>query len=140
MRHCVLERSLVLLVNCYGAGWVAKAVAAEERSEAASGCAAVVKSASSVNQAHRMYRFCDRCAIERSLVLLVNCYGAGWVAKFVAADEPCEAASGCAAVVKSASTVNLAYRVYQFCDRYVAVAHHLDRSLVPLVSDYTRDG
>ena len=58
----------------------------------------------------------------------------------VAVDEWNEATSGCAAVVKSASTVNLAYRVYRFCDRYVAVAHHLDRSLVLLVSDYTRDG
>ena len=58
-----------------------------------------------------MYRFYDRFALERSLVLLVNCYGAGWVAKFVAADEPCEAASGCVAVVKSASSVNQVYRV-----------------------------
>ena len=39
---------------------------------------AVVKSASSVNQAYRVYLFCDRCALERSLVLLVSGYiGAG---------------------------------------------------------------
>jgi hypothetical protein len=39
--------------------------------------AAVVKSACTVNQALRVFRFCDRCAIERSLVLLVNCYVEG---------------------------------------------------------------
>ena len=58
--------------------------------------------------------------------------------KSVAADEPCEAAIGCEAAVRSASTVNQAYRVYRFCDRFVAVAHHLDRSLVLLVNGYTR--
>ena len=73
--------------------------------------------------------------LERSLVLLVNCYEAGVGDEFVAADEPCEAASGCAAVVKSASTVNQVNRVYRFCDRFA-----IDRSLVLLVSDYTRDG
>ena len=53
------------------------------------------------------------------------------MAKFVAADEPCEAASGCAAVVKSASSVNQAHRMYRFCDRFAP-----DRSLVLLVSGY----
>ena len=58
----------------------------------------------------------------------------------VVADEPCEAAIGVmrhpdAAVVKSASTVNQASRVYRFCDRFA-----IGRSLVLLVSDYTRDG
>ena len=51
-----------------------ESVAADEPCEAASGCEAVVKSVSSVNQAHRVYRICDRFAFERSLVLLVNCY------------------------------------------------------------------
>ncbi len=131
--RCALERSLVLLVNCYAVLRVAKFVAADEPCEAASGCEAVVKSAFTVNLAHRMYRFCDRFALERSLVLLVNCYAVVRVAKFVAADEPCEAASGCEAVVKSAFTVNLAHRMYWSCDRCA-----LDRSLVLLVSDYTR--
>ncbi len=35
---------------------------------------AVVKSACTVNQALRVYLFCDRCALDRSLALLVNCY------------------------------------------------------------------
>ena len=105
-----------------------ESVVADEPCEAASGCEAVVKSASTVSQALRVLRFCDRYALDRSLVLLVNCYTA-----FVAADEPCEAASGCEAVLKSASTVNQVYRVYRFCDRYAA-----GRSLVLLVSDYTR--
>ena len=35
---------------------------------------AVVRSASTVNQAYRVYRIYDRFAIERSLVLLVNDY------------------------------------------------------------------
>ena len=64
---------------------------------------------------------------------------AKWYSRSVAADEWNEAASGCVAVVKSASTVNQAKRVFWFCDRYVAVAHHLDRSLVPLVSDYNAE-
>ena len=38
-----IERSLVLLVNCYDAQLTTKSVAAEERSEAAIGCAAVVR-------------------------------------------------------------------------------------------------
>ena len=79
-----------------------------------------------------MYRICDRCALDRSLVPLVNCYNARLLS--VAADEPCEAASGCAAVVKSAVTVYQARRVYQICDRYA-----LDRSLVLLVSDYNTE-
>ena len=54
----------------------------------------------------------------------------------VVADEPCEAAIGCEAVVKSASTIYQVNRMLRFCDRYVAVAHHLDRSLVLLVSGY----
>ena len=94
------------------------------------GCAAVVKSASTVNQANRVYRFCDRCAIERSLVLLVNCYDGG-KRESVAADEPCEAASGCVAVVKSAFTVNQAHRVCRFYDRCA-----IERSLVLLVNCY----
>ena len=56
----------------------------------------------------------------------------------VAADEPCEAASGCEAVVKSVSSLNQAHRVYRFRDRFA-----FDRSLVLLVSGYmryTRDG
>ena len=90
---------------------------------------AVVTSACTVNQALRVYRFRDRCALERSLVLLVNCYNARLLS--VAADEPCEAVSGCAAVVKSAVTVYQACRVYRICDRFA-----IDRSLVLLVSDY----
>ena len=35
---------------------------------------AVVKSASTVYQAHRVYRICDRYALDRSLVLLVSDY------------------------------------------------------------------
>ena len=104
------------------------AVAADEPCEAASGCEAVVKSACTVNQAYRVYRFCDRYALDRSLVLLVSDYTRVG-GESVVADEPCEAASGCEAVVRSASTINQAYRVYRFCDRFVAVAHHLDRSL-----------
>ena len=37
---------------------------------------AVLKSTFTAYQAYRVYRFCDRFAIERSLVLLVNCYDA----------------------------------------------------------------
>ena len=37
---------------------------------------AVVKSAFTVYQAYRVYWLYDRFAIERSLVLLVNCYDA----------------------------------------------------------------
>ena len=85
-----------------------------------------------------MYRICDRYALDRSLVLLVSDYTRVG-GESVVADEPCEAASGCAAVVKSACTVNQARRVYRSCDRYVAVAHHLDRSLVLLVSDYNTE-
>ena len=110
-----------------------KPVVADEPCEAASGCAAVVKPACTVDQALRVLRICDRFAIERSLVLLVNCYGAGRVAKTVAADEPCEAAFGCEAVVKSVSSVYQAHRVYRICDRFA-----FDRSLVPLVSGYMR--
>ena len=51
-----------------------ESVAADEPCEAAFGCEAVLKSVSSVYQAHRVYRFRDRFALERSLVLLVNCY------------------------------------------------------------------
>ena len=35
---------------------------------------AVVKSACTVNQARRVYRSCDRYALDRSLVLLVSDY------------------------------------------------------------------
>ncbi|KAB0491624.1 hypothetical protein F7Q95_08600 [Pseudomonas psychrophila] len=63
-------------------GLHSRSVAADEPCEAAFGLvrhcdAAVVKSACTVNQALRVFRFCDRCAIERSLVLLVNCYVEG---------------------------------------------------------------
>ena len=80
-----------------------------------------------------MYRLCDRFALDRSLVLLVSGYKGRW--RTVVADEPCEAAIGCAAVVKSALTVNQANRVYRFCDRFA-----LGRSLVLLVNCYTCDG
>ena len=56
-----------------------------------------------------------------------------WVANVVA-DEPCEAAFGCEAVVKSVSSVYQAHRMYRSCDRYA-----LDRSLVLLVSDYNTE-
>ena len=45
---------------------------------------AVVKSAFTVYQAYRVYWLCDRFAIERSLVLLVNCYDAQLTTKSVA--------------------------------------------------------
>ena len=61
------------------------------------------------------------------------------VVKPVAADESCEAAFGCVAVVKSVSTVSQVRRVLWFYDRFVSVAHHLERSLVPLVSDYSTE-
>ena len=67
-----------------------KSVAADEPCEAAIGCEAVVRSASTVNQAYRVYRFYDRFAIDRSLVLLVSDYKGRW--RTVVADEPCEAA------------------------------------------------
>ena len=35
---------------------------------------AVVKLAFTVNQGYRVYRFCDRFALDRSLVLLVSDY------------------------------------------------------------------
>ena len=41
---------------------------------------AVVKSACTVNQALRVYWFCDRCALDRSLVLLVSDYNTEMVA------------------------------------------------------------
>ena len=105
-------------------------VVADELCEAAIGCEAVVKSASTVNQAYRVYRFCDRFALGRSLVLLVSGYTrVGY--KSVVADEPCEAAIGCVAVVRSASTVNQAYRVYRIYDRFA-----IERSLVLLVNCY----
>ncbi|MEB0074222.1 hypothetical protein QN369_19655, partial [Pseudomonas sp. CCI1.4] len=110
---------------------MANTVAADEPCEAAFGCEAVVKSACTINQVLRVLRICDRFAIERSLVLLVNCYGAGRVAKTVAADEPCEAAFGCEAVVKSAFPVNQALRVLRFYDRFA-----IERSLVLLVNCY----
>ncbi len=72
-----------------------------------------------------MYRICDRYALDRSLVLLVSDYTRVG-GESVVADEPCEAASGCAAVVKSAVTVYQANRVFQICDLYAR-----DRSLVP---------
>ena len=52
----------------------------------------------------------------------------------VVADEPCEAAFGCEAVVRSASTINQANRVHRSCDRFA-----LERSLVLLVSDYNTE-
>ena len=60
----------------------ARSVAADEPCEAAFGLVrhcdeAVVKSASTVSQAYRVPRCYDRFAIDRSLVLLVNCYDAG---------------------------------------------------------------
>ena len=51
-----------------------ESVVADEPCEAAIGCEAIVKSASTVNQVYRVYRFCDRFALDRSLGLLVNCY------------------------------------------------------------------
>ena len=54
-----------------------KSVAADELREAAIGGEAVVKPAFRVCQACRVYRFCDRCALDRSLVLLVSGYKAG---------------------------------------------------------------
>ena len=51
-----------------------ESVAADEPCEAAFGCEAVLKSVSSVYQAHRVYRFRDRFAFDRSLVLLVSGY------------------------------------------------------------------
>ena len=108
-----------------------KSVAADELREAASGGEAVVKPAFTVYQAYRVSRFCDRCALDRSLVLLVNCYGTVRATKSVAADELREAASGGEAVVKPAFTVYQTDRVYRFCDRCT-----LDRSLVLLVSGY----
>ena len=54
-----------------------RSVVADEPCEAAFGLVrhcdvAVVKSASSVYQVNRVFRFCDRCVIELSLVLLVS--------------------------------------------------------------------
>ena len=80
-----------------------------------------------------MFRICDRFALDRSLVLLVSDYTRVG-GESVVADEPCEAASGCEAVVKSACTVNQAHRVFRICDRFA-----FDRSLVPLVSDYNTE-
>ena len=79
-----------------------------------------------------MYLFYDRCALDRSLVLLVNCYGTVRATKSVAADELRETAIGGEAVVKPAFRVYQAYRVCRFCARCA-----LDRSLVLLVSGYT---
>ena len=56
--------------------------------------------------------------------------------KCVAADEPCEAASGGEAVVNPDVEVSQEKPGARFCGRYVAVAHQTDRSLVLLVSDY----
>jgi len=53
-------------------GLPSRSVAADEPCEAAFGGVAVVKSASSVYQVNRVFRFCDRCALERSLALLVS--------------------------------------------------------------------
>ncbi|CAI8845028.1 hypothetical protein EMIT0P253_20098 [Pseudomonas sp. IT-P253] len=52
----------------------AKPVAAVEQREAASGCEAVVKSASTVFHVNRALRFYDCCAAGRSLALLDSCY------------------------------------------------------------------
>ena len=54
----------------------------------------------------------------------------------VAADEPCEAASGCEATVKPESGIYLNDRSIRFYDCYVAVAHQTERSLARLVSCY----
>jgi len=56
---------------------VVKSVAADELREAAIGGEAVVKLAFRVYQAYRVSRFCDRFALDRSLVLLVSGYTAG---------------------------------------------------------------
>ena len=125
-----LDRSLVLLVSVYTRVG-GESVVADELCEAASGCAAVVKSASTINQAYSVYRFCDRFALERSLARLVNCYAVLRVAKFVAAEERSEAAIGCEAVVKPTSTICQSNRVSRFCDRFA-----LERSLVLLVNCY----
>ena len=58
-------------------GLHSRSVAADEPCEAAFGLVrhcdvAVVKSASQVYQVNRVFRFCDRCPLERSLVLLVS--------------------------------------------------------------------
>ena len=81
------------------AGWVTISAAADEPCEAAF-ClvrhrdVALVESACTVNQALRVYLFCDRCALDRSLVLLVSGYNTELLANPVVADEPCEAALG----------------------------------------------
>jgi len=49
--------------------------------------AAVVKSASTVNQANRVFRIYDRFALERSLARLVSGYEEQQAANPVAADE-----------------------------------------------------
>ena len=59
--------------------------------------------------------------LDRSLVPLVSDYSAG-KRESVVADEPCEAASGDVAVVKSASSVNQVLRVYR-CQRIQAQNH-----------------
>ncbi|MEC4240115.1 hypothetical protein [Pseudomonas sp. DSV-1] len=138
---CALERSLVLLVSGYNTELLANSVVADEPCEAAFGLVrhcdvALVESACTVNQVLRVYLFCDRCALDRSLVLLVSGYNTELLASPVVADEPCEAAFGLvrhcdAAVVKSACTVNQALRVYLFCDRCA-----IERSLVLLVNCY----
>ena len=76
-----------------------------------------------------MYRICDRFALDRSLVLLVSDYTRVG-GESVVADEPCEAASGCEAVV-----VDQSNRVYRFCDLLA-----LERSLARLVNAYKKPG
>ena len=77
-------------------GLHSRSVVADEPCEAALGLVshcdvAVVKSASSVNQAYRVYWFCDRCALDRSLVLLVSGYNTELLANPVdaAVVKPC---------------------------------------------------
>ncbi|PAA22776.1 hypothetical protein CJU73_21290 [Pseudomonas fragi] len=61
-----------------------------------------------------------------------------FLSDFVVADERSEAASGCEATVKPEPGIYLNERSVRFYERCVAVAHQLDRSLAPLVSDYRK--
>ena len=56
--------------------------------------------------------------------------------RFVVAEERSEAAIDDAVVARPGRAVGRAHCGCWFCDRFVAVAHHLDRSLAPLLSDY----
>ena len=79
---------------------------------------AIVKSAFTVYQAYGVYRFCDRFAIERSLVLLVNCYDAQLTTKPVAAEERSEAA---AATTRGVQALEISHFVRRFA--FIFVKH-----------------